>query len=84
MVKTVPTSTLREHLADVLKETALNKKSYFVVTKKSKPTSVIVNIDFFEDLLAATSPAYLKSIKEARENYKKGEVFDHNEVFGEL
>lgn len=84
MIKTVPSSTLREHLSDVLKEAASQKKSYFIVTKKNQPTSVIVNIDFFEDLLAATSPSYLKSIKEARKNYKDGDVFSHEEVFGSL
>lgn len=35
-----------------------------------------------ENLLAATSPAYLKSIKEAREEYRKGQVLSHEEVFG--
>jgi len=35
-----------------------------------------------EDLLAATSPDYLESIKEARKHYKAGRVKTHNEVFG--
>jgi len=38
---------------------------------------------FLEDLLAATSPAYLRSIKEARIDYKAGRVKTHEEVFGE-
>ena len=37
---------------------------------------------FLEDLLAATSPEYLKSIKEARADYKAGRVKTHQEVFG--
>jgi hypothetical protein len=37
---------------------------------------------FLEDLLAVTSPEYLKSIKEARTDYKAGKVKDHKEVFG--
>jgi hypothetical protein len=37
---------------------------------------------FLEDLLAATSPDYLKSIKEARADYKSGRVHPHDEVFG--
>ena len=36
---------------------------------------------FLEDLLAATSPEFLKSIKEAREDYQAGRVKTHNEVF---
>ena len=37
---------------------------------------------FLEDLLASTSPEYLKSIKEARADYKAGRVKTHIEVFG--
>ncbi len=37
---------------------------------------------FLEDLLAATSPEYLKSIKEARADYKAGRINSHDEVFG--
>jgi len=36
---------------------------------------------FLEDLLASTSPEYLKSIKEARADYKSGRVKKHQEVF---
>jgi len=38
--------------------------------------------EFLEDLLAAISPAYLKSIKEARSEYKAKKVKSHEEVFG--
>ena len=37
---------------------------------------------FLEDLLASTSPEYLKSIKEARADYKAGRLKSHEEVFG--
>ena len=42
------------------------------------------DIDLLEDLEALSSPKYLKSIKKARQDYKKGRVFTHEEVFGEL
>ena len=35
-----------------------------------------------EDLLAATSPEYLESIKEARKHHKAGRVKTHSAVFG--
>ena len=35
-----------------------------------------------EDLLAATSPEYLESIKEARRHYRTGRVKTHDAVFG--
>lgn len=37
---------------------------------------------FLEDLLAATSPKYLQSIKEARADFKAKRAKTHNEVFG--
>ena len=39
--------------------------------------------DFIEDLLAATSPEYMNSIKEARAEYKSGQVFEHSDLFEE-
>lgn len=36
---------------------------------------------FLEDLLAATSPKYLESIREARRDYKSGRIKSHAEVF---
>jgi hypothetical protein len=36
---------------------------------------------FIESLSAATSPEYLESIKEAREEYKSGKVYTFDEVF---
>ncbi len=37
---------------------------------------------FLENLLAATSPDYLKSIKDARADYKAKRTKSHDEVFG--
>jgi hypothetical protein len=38
---------------------------------------------FLEDLLAATSPEYLKGLKEARADHKAGRLKTHKEVFGD-
>ncbi len=38
---------------------------------------------FIEDLLAMTSPDYLKSVKEARAEYKTGKTKSHKDIFGE-
>jgi hypothetical protein len=37
---------------------------------------------FLEDLIAATSPEYLDSVREARADYKVRRVRTHEEVFG--
>jgi len=36
---------------------------------------------FLENLLAATSPEYLRSIEEARRDYREGRTVDAEEVF---
>ncbi len=38
---------------------------------------------FIENLLAVTSPEYLESIRNAREDYKRGRVIFHEELFKE-
>ena len=83
MPNVVASTVLRNNLADVLK-TVEKKKEYLLISKKGNLVSAIVNLDFFEDLLALTSPGYLKSIKEAREDYKKGRVYTHEEAFGQI
>lgn len=37
---------------------------------------------FLEDLISATSPEYLQSIREARRDFKAGRVKSHGQVFG--
>lgn len=82
--KIVPSTILHSQSHEVLKEASQKKKSYFLITKRNKPIAAIVNLDLLENLLAATNSEYLKSIKEAREDYKKGRVYTHGEVFGKL
>lgn len=83
MNKYISTTTLRDNLSDVLTEVS-EKQKYLIVTKKGRLNSAIVNLDFFEDLLALSSPEYLASIKEAREEYKNGDFLTHEQVFGQL
>lgn len=37
--------------------------------------------EFLEDLLATTSPAYLKSISQARNDYRESHIYSHEDVF---
>lgn len=83
MSKCVSSTTLRDNFSDTLKEISQNEK-YLLITKKGRPVSAMVNLDFFEDLLALHSQDYVNSIKEARKDYQNNSVFSHNEVFGSL
>ncbi|MCK5720887.1 MAG: hypothetical protein KAH84_13200 [Thiomargarita sp.] len=40
--------------------------------------------NLIEDLLAIISPQYLKSIKEARNNYQQGKIHSHEDVFDNI
>ncbi len=83
MSQAVTTTILRNNLADVLAEVS-QERDYLLVTKKGNPISALVNLDFFENLLSATSSKYLKSIEQSREEYERGEVYTHEQVFGKL
>jgi len=83
MTQVVTTTILRDNLADVLTEVS-TERDYLLVTKKGNPISALVNLDFFEDLLAATSSKYLKSIEKSRKEYERGEAYTHEQVFGGL
>lgn len=78
----VNATVLRNNLAESLKQ--VDKKDYLLVSRKGKIISALVNIDLFEDLLALASKTYVKSIKKAREEFEKGDVFTHEQVFGDL
>ena len=58
---------------------SLSQKDIIDAVKKMKKKD---RESFLEDLLAATSPEYLTSIREARADYKTGRTMTHKEVFG--
>jgi len=80
--KTITATNLRSNLAAALN--SLSKNDVLIVTRRGKKERAIVDIDKYEDLLAASDPEYLASIKRAREEYKKGEVVSFNDAFGNL
>ena len=77
------TTTFRNNLADAIDEVD-EKEDYILVTQRGEPKAALVNIDFFEDLLMANSPNYIKSIEEARKDFKSGRVYTHEQVFGKV
>lgn len=83
MPKMVNASALRNHLADALEEVS-GREKFLLISRNDEIVSALVDIDFFEDLLARTSKEYLKSIRQARRQYAKGQVYSHADVFGKL
>ena len=79
---TISASKLRDNLSSALD--LVNDDTVLIVTRRGKPERVIIDIDEYEDLLAASNPEYLASIREARDEVKNGEVFSMEDVFGDL
>jgi prevent-host-death family protein len=77
--KAISASDLRSNLSDSLD--IVTKDNVLIVTRRGKSEKAIIDLDKLEDLLAASDPEYLASIKRARESK---EYFSHQEVFGAL
>jgi len=77
--KTISASDLRSGLADALDSVGVN--DVLIVTRRGKKERAIIDLDKLEDLLAASDPAYLQKIKEARESQ---EYLSHDDVFGDI
>lgn len=80
--KTIAAAKFRNNFASTLD--AINDDDVLIITRRGKKERVLVDLDKFEDLLAASNPNYLKEIEEARKQAENGEVFSMDEVFGNL
>lgn len=84
MSHVIQTTTLRNNLSDVLDDVEQKKADYLLVARKGKISAVLVNLDVFEDMLALSSPSFVESIKKARREVEKGQIYTHEELFGKL
>lgn len=73
-------SALRTNLADTFNVLKSSKKP-MLVSKKGKVVAGLVDIDLLEDLMELNDKKYVESIKKARKEIEKGEVFTHEELF---
>lgn len=79
ITKTIDATVLRNNLSDAMD--AVTSGHALIVKKRGKDRVVMIDIDAYEDYLAAQDPTYLKSIAEARA--EEG-FLSPEEVFGEL
>ena len=83
MIKTIQATHLRNNFKSALKHVKDSKKP-LIVTERGIPTSVLISIDEYEDFLSSKDKTFRASIKQARADYKKGDVFSMNDVFGKI
>lgn len=80
MIKTINTTELRSNFKSAMDHVKESKKP-LIVTERGIPTTVLIDIDEFEDYLTAKDKEFLKSIKKARVQYTKGDIFNMTDVF---
>lgn len=81
-IKTIDSTDLRNNLSEAINLVSAGEK--LIVKKRGQPKAALIDLDMLEDLLEASDPKYVASIKKARLEYKKGEVFSFDEVFGSI
>ncbi len=83
MIKTIQSSDLRNHFKDALMHVKKTRQP-LVITERGIPTSVLVDIDAYEDYISERDQKLIASVKKARGEYKKGEVLSFSDVFGSI
>lgn len=83
MIKTINTTSLRNNLKEATTYVRESKKP-LIITERGVPTSVLVDIDEYEDYLEAKDSSFLGSIKKARAEKSAGAVYSMDDVFGSI
>lgn len=83
MIKTINTTNLRNNLKDATNYVRESKRP-LIITERGIPTSVLVDIDEYEDYLESKDSDFLQTVKKARIQRKSGEVFSMEDVFGSI
>jgi len=83
MIKTINTTNLRNNLKEATTYVRESKRP-LIITERGVPTTVLVDIDEYEDYLESRNKEYVASVKKSREQIKNDEVFTMDEVFGSI
>jgi prevent-host-death family protein len=83
MIKTIGATELRNNFKEALLQVKKSKKP-LIITERGIATSVLVNIDEYEDYLNENNPEFVASIKKAKAEIAKGSVFSFDDVFGKI
>jgi len=83
MPETISSTKLRANLKDALTYVKESKKP-LIVTERGEHTSVLVDIDEFEDLLMYQDAEFMSGLKKSVQQAKKGQTKTLAEVMGAL
>lgn len=79
--KKVAVAEFRKDLKDTLSYVK-ESRTPLIITERGMPSSVLLDIDSYEDLLAGKNAEYLRSIRAARKEYARGDTANMDDVFG--
>ena len=83
MIKTIQATKLRAHFKDALGHVKKTKQP-LIITERGVPTSVLIDIDEFEDYLMMQDKKSLAELKQSEKEYKEGKVHTLEDVFGDI
>tara|TARA_B100000745_G_scaffold300375_1_gene254083 strand:- start:4033 stop:4284 length:252 start_codon:yes stop_codon:yes gene_type:complete len=83
MIKTIQATKLRAHFKDALGHVKESKQP-LIITERGVPTSVLVDIDEFEDYLMMQDSEALKEIQQSAKEYREGKIHTLEDVFGDM
>lgn len=83
MIKTIQASELRADFKSALGHVKKTRQP-LIITERGIPTSVLVNIDEYEDYLSARDPKFVASVRAARKEYAEKKALSFTDVFGNL
>lgn len=83
MIKTINTTTLRNNLKEAITYVRESKKP-LIITERGVPTSLIVDIDEYEDYIQSYDKEFVARIQKSRAQHKAGNVFSMDDVFGNI
>lgn len=83
MIKTIQSTKLRNNFKDALGQVKETKQA-LIITERGVPTSVLMDIDEYEDYLMMQDVDLLADVKAARQECKDGKIHSFEDVFGDI
>jgi prevent-host-death family protein len=83
MIKTIQATKLRNNFKDALDHVKESKQP-LIITERGVPTSVLVDIDEFEDYLMMQDKKFVSGLHESIKQKERGETRTLEEVFAEF
>jgi prevent-host-death family protein len=83
MIKTIQATALRNNFKDALDHVKSSKKP-LIITERGVATTVLVDIDEFEDYLMSVDKEFMEGLRESVAQMKRGEVYSFEDVFSDV